>query len=81
MPNSIITVEGNIGSGKSTLLKKLKLFIEQNNTYKTASFVFLQEPVDVWNTIKDEDGKSILERFYADQKEFAFSFQMVGRCT
>ena len=78
MSNVIISVEGNIGSGKSTLLKQLKEYIEQHPDYNTESFVFLQEPVDVWNTIKDESGTTILERFYADQEQFAFSFQMMA---
>jgi len=78
MSNVIISVEGNIGSGKSTLLKQLKEYIEQHPDYNTEKFVFLQEPVDVWNTIKDEIGTTILERFYADQEQFAFSFQMMA---
>ena len=78
MSNTIISVEGNIGSGKSTLLKELKRYVEQSLYFQSSKFVFLQEPVDVWNTIKDDDGKSILERFYANQEEFAFSFQMMA---
>ena len=69
----IISIEGNIGSGKSTLLTKL-----QEVYGNDPSICFLQEPVDIWETIKDEQGTSILEKYYADQKRYAFSFQMMA---
>lgn len=69
----IISIEGNIGSGKSTLLKNLKSHFEENKY-----IVFLKEPVDEWETICDENGKTILEKFYADQKKYSFSFQMMA---
>lgn len=70
---TIISIEGNIGSGKSTLLKRIS---EINSNVVT-----LQEPVDVWNSIKDENGKTILELYYADQKKWAFAFQMMAFIT
>jgi deoxyadenosine/deoxycytidine kinase len=69
----IISIEGNIGSGKSTLIKKLRQLPEFQN-----GFTFLSEPVDEWNTIKDSDGITILEKYYSDQKKYAFSFQMMA---
>ena len=70
---TIISIEGNIGTGKSTLVQMLK------DTYKNYSnVIFLQEPVDMWNTIKDNDGETILSKFYADQEKYAFSFQMMA---
>ena len=69
----IISIEGNIGSGKSTLVSILQKKFELNS-----EFCFLQEPVDVWNTIKDEDDVTILERFYNDTEKFAFQFQMMA---
>jgi deoxyadenosine/deoxycytidine kinase len=69
----IISIEGNIGSGKSTLIKKLRELPEFQN-----GFTFLPEPVDEWNTIKDSDGITILEKYYSDQKKYAFSFQMMA---
>jgi len=51
----IISIEGNIGSGKSTLVSELEKYFKNNN-----SIGFLQEPVDIWNTIKDETGKTIM---------------------
>jgi len=70
---TIISIEGNIGSGKSTLLKRI--------TETHPDIVTVQEPVDEWNNIKDENGVSILERYYADQKKWAFSFQMMAFIT
>ena len=69
----ILSLEGNIGSGKSTLLAELQ------KTYGIdAGICFLQEPVDLWDTIKDEHGVSILHKYYADQCRYAFSFQMMA---
>ena len=72
----VFSVDGNIGSGKSTIVNNLKKFVNTHNIYQ--NFVFLQEPVDVWNEVKNENGKTILEYFYADQKRHAFSFQMMA---
>jgi deoxyadenosine/deoxycytidine kinase len=41
-------------------------------------FRFLEEPVDVWSSIQDKNGKNILEKYYADQTKYAFSFQMMA---
>lgn len=69
----IITVEGNIGSGKSTLLSILEEY------YKTNSRIcILQEPINQWNSITDENDKTILEKYYEDQKKYAFSFQTMA---
>ena len=69
----ILSIEGNIGSGKSTLLAELEHIYAQDPT-----ICFLQEPVDVWDSIKDEAGVTILQKYYADQKRYAFSFQMMA---
>jgi deoxyadenosine/deoxycytidine kinase len=69
----IVSIEGNIGSGKSTLLANLK-----NHFDKNTFIIFLKEPVDEWSKIKDENGITILEKFYADQYKYSFSFQMMA---
>jgi len=69
----IISIEGNIGSGKSTFIKHMK------ESYP--NFVYIQEPVDVWNTITDNDNNTILSLFYNDQEKYAFSFQMMTYIT
>ena len=73
MSPTIISIEGNIGSGKSTLVTSLK---QHFTNWLPISFV--DEPVQVWSNIKDTDGESILEKFYADQKSYSFSFQMMA---
>jgi deoxyadenosine/deoxycytidine kinase len=71
--NLVITIEGNIGSGKTTLLTHLKEhFIDNPNV------VFLREPVDEWESIKDAKGISMLQKFYADQEKYSFPFQMMA---
>jgi len=69
----ILSIEGNIGSGKSTLLSQLQEVYAADET-----ICFLQEPLDVWSTIQDEHGVTILQKYYADQKRYAFSFQMMA---
>jgi deoxyadenosine/deoxycytidine kinase len=71
---SIISIEGNIGSGKSTLLKHLKASLGQNN----CKVVFVDEPVALWETIKDESGKNMIEKFYENQQKYAFPFQIMA---
>ena len=73
MSCKLITIQGNIGSGKSTIVKKL-----QDRYGENKRICFLQEPVDIWNNIKDENGKTILSLFYENQKEYSFSFQMMA---
>ena len=69
----IISIEGNIGSGKSTFLENLR------DHYKNNSCVmFLKEPVDDWEKIKDENGITMLEKFYSNQEKYSFSFQMMA---
>ena len=66
----IISIEGNIGSGKSTFLQLLKENIKD--------VLFLDEPVEEWNNIKDISGITILENYYRDPKKYAFSFQIMA---
>ena len=71
----IFSIEGNIGSGKSTLVRVLS-----KNLHHIAEtpVIYVQEPVSEWDNIKDRNGKTILEKFYADQHKYAFSFQMMA---
>lgn len=69
----IISIDGNIGSGKSTLMEELKAHYSSNK-----NVVFLKEPVDEWETITDENGISILEKFYETPSKYGFSFQIMA---
>jgi deoxyadenosine/deoxycytidine kinase len=72
----IISIEGNIGAGKSTILEELRARMGESS-YIT----FVKEPVDIWETVRDEDGKTILEKFYEDSKKYAFQFQVMALTT
>lgn len=78
----ILSVDGNIGSGKSTLVRSLKAHYEREGNKgfcdKFKGIVFIQEPVDIWMSIKDKNGESILSKFYGNKKKYAFSFQMMA---
>jgi deoxynucleoside kinase len=68
----ILSIEGNIGSGKSTFVKLLK-----EHYAGREDICFLQEPVDQWLSIKDDEG-NILQHYYKDQKKYSFAFQMMA---
>ena len=69
----IVSLEGNIGSGKSTLLENLKNYYKNNECV-----IFLREPVDDWEKIKDSEGNNMLKKFYSDQEKYSFAFQMMA---
>jgi len=71
----IFSIEGNIGSGKSTLVKELQ---KRVLSIVDKPVVYVQEPVDEWDNIKDRQGETILKKFYANQHKYAFSFQMMA---
>jgi deoxyadenosine/deoxycytidine kinase len=71
--SKIISIEGNIGSGKSTILKLLQEYLSNNE-----NIIFLQEPVEEWDTIKDKNNITILKKFYENQNKYSFAFQMMA---
>jgi deoxyadenosine/deoxycytidine kinase len=71
----IFSIEGNIGSGKSTMVRLLE---QTTQTMAGKPIIYVLEPVDEWTNIKDNDGKTILQKFYGDQHKYAFSFQMMA---
>lgn len=73
MSVSIISIEGNIGAGKSTFLEELKTMFSQNS-----SVVFLDEPVEIWESVKDKYGVSMLQKFYSNPRKYSFAFQMMA---
>lgn len=70
---TIVSIEGNIGSGKSTILKVLKDYFNENE-----NIIFLQEPIDEWEQIRDKNNVSILVKFYENQEKYSFAFQMMA---
>jgi|TARA_B110000211_G_scaffold77917_1_gene91375 deoxynucleoside kinase len=77
----IVSIEGNIGSGKSTFIKYLNKYAKTNVDCIHRDIKYIQEPVDEWNNIKDSGGESILQKFYSNQEEYAFSFQIMAYIT
>jgi len=61
-------IEGNVGTGKSTFLQKLK----------EVGLDVIFEPVDIWTSIRNDNGKTLLEEFYNDQKRYAYTFQSIA---
>ena len=72
----VFSIEGNIGAGKSTLIDILK-----QKLYNDDSIIFVSEPLDMWQTIQDENGVNMLTKFYEDQDKYAFSFQVMAFAT
>ena len=63
----LLSLEGNIGSGKSTVLQKLK------ETYP--DWIYVDEPVNEWLTLKNSEGESLLEVFYKNKARWSYTFQ------
>jgi len=63
----IISIDGNIGAGKSTILKRLK---EEH-----PEFYYIDEPVNLWTSLEDENNESLLKLYYKDKKRWSFTFQ------
>lgn len=74
---SLVSIEGNIGAGKSSFLKILQ------EKYKgRTDILFIQEPVDIWETVKDsKDGQNILQKYYQNPVKYAFAFQVLAFTT
>jgi deoxyadenosine/deoxycytidine kinase len=65
-----IFIEGNIGAGKTTLTTLLGNLI-------SSSTVTL-EPVKEWMSVKNNDGRNLLEMFYSDITRYSYLFQSVA---
>jgi len=70
---NMVSIDGNIGSGKSTLMGELELYFSDNK-----KIVFLKEPTEDWKCITDENGITILEKFYENPTKYGFSFQIMA---
>ena len=57
----IVSFDGNIGSGKSSIVHYFEKNFDKfcNKKGKNYNICFLQEPVSIWESIKDENGKNI----------------------
>lgn len=74
----IISIEGNIGAGKTTIINHIeKRLCETGNT----RIRVLKEPVDIWSTVTDMNGETILQKFYANPTKYAFPFQILAFIT
>jgi hypothetical protein len=49
----LISIEGNVGAGKSTLLQLLR--------DRHPEWVFIDEPVDFWESLRNPKGQSLFE--------------------
>lgn len=63
----LVSIEGNIGAGKSTLLDELR---EEN-----PDWIFINEPVGVWSSFRNDANENMLEVFYKDRKRWSYTFQ------
>ena len=71
-----VSIEGNIGTGKSTLIDKLQKHFDSLKLSKKIGYI--PEPINIWNSITDNNGVTILEKYYEDQEKYAFPFQMMA---
>ena len=73
MSPTIISIEGNMGAGKTTFINTLQEYFKDKYPIH-----ILEEPVSLWQSIKDQEGKDILSHFYEDQSKWSFSFQIMA---
>lgn len=66
--SKIFSIEGNIGAGKSTILEYVQTMAPE--------YLICPEPLDEWAELKTDNGDTLLEAFYKDQKTHAFTFQI-----
>ena len=80
MPPIIISFDGNIGSGKSSVVRYFEQNFAKFCNMKTYNYniCFLQEPVNIWESIRDENGKNAIEKFYENNERYSFAFQMMA---
>ena len=69
----VLSIEGNIAAGKSTLLEQLKEKYKDNERVN-----FLDEPVELWENVKDKFGVSMLQKYYSNPTKYSFAFQMMA---
>lgn len=63
----LISIEGNIGAGKSYLLGQLRAAHPE--------WCFIDEPVEFWESLRNDSSESLLEVFYKDQRRWSYTFQ------
>lgn len=73
MSKTIVSIFGSLGVGKTTLDTHLRKVIPEA--------LYVDEPVDKWLEIKDDDGTNLLDVFYKDKKRWSYTFQNVAFIT
>ena len=58
--------------------RKYEMHLPPNNIPSSSYTVFLKEPVDIWESIADAFGKTILEKMYEDPAKYASIFQFLA---
>ena len=71
---TVVAIEGLIGAGKSTMMNILRKKLENKAQ-------FIDEPVDEWIAMRDDDEKNLLETFYGDMKRWSYTFQNIAYIT
>jgi deoxyadenosine/deoxycytidine kinase len=63
----LVSIEGNIGAGKSTLINNLR--------ERSSDWCIIDEPVGVWESVRNERHETLLEVFYKDRRRWSYTFQ------
>jgi deoxyadenosine/deoxycytidine kinase len=69
----LVSIEGNIGAGKTTIMEKLKKRYADDER-----FLFIEEPVEMWQQICDKMGKNMIQKYYENPTRYAFAFQIMA---
>jgi len=80
MINKILSsFEGNIAVGKTTFEALIEKRIQTDPDFPDSDFV--EEPVKIWSTIKNDKGEGLLDVFYKDKERYSYLFQSAAYIT
>nr|QBK88703.1 MAG: deoxynucleoside kinase [Mimivirus LCMiAC01] len=79
----LASFEGNIAVGKTTFIQKIeqRIKIDPDFTNQKFGVDFIEEPVKIWSSIKNEKGDGLLKVFYDDMIRYSYLFQNTAYIT
>jgi deoxyadenosine/deoxycytidine kinase len=80
MAGQVVSIEGSIGVGKSSVKRELQRLVESDSRLRER-VSFVDEPVTAWEAYAGDDGKGMIEMFYADPERWALAFQTMAYST
>lgn len=77
----LISFEGNIATGKTTFEKMVEQRMLVDKDFIDCGAEFIEEPVKVWSSIRNDKGEGLLQVFYNDMNRWSYTFQNAAYIT